>query len=251
MDYKTNSWKTYANKMSVFVDTTYRSDETEIMDDFSLKGPLLRDTLDKIATINKFLGGNNVTINGLKSILKNHPKDKQVTIIDLGCGGGDILRDIAKLGRKLGYTFKLIGIDANADTMEYARQLSEDYPELRFEQVDIFSEEFKLLEFDIALATLFFHHFKEPELVAFLSKLVSQAKLGVVVNDLHRNRLAYYLYKLITLPVDNEMIVKDGLVSVLRGFKKKDLVQMSEKLQVKYQIKWKWAFRYQWILTRE
>jgi len=231
--------------MSVLVDTTYRSEETEIMDDLSLKGPLLRDTLDKLATINKFLGGNNVTLNGLKTLLKNHPKEKPVTIIDLGCGGGDILRDVAKLGRKLGYNFKLIGIDANADAMEYANILSKEYPELSFEQIDIFSEDFEKLDYDIALATLFFHHFKEPELVGFLQKLIDKATLGVVVNDLHRNRLAYYLYKLITLPVTNEMILKDGLISILRGFKKKDLVQMSEKLKITYQIKWKWAFRFQ------
>jgi len=234
----------------MLVNTTYRSEEMEIMDDFSLEGVLLRDTLDKIATINKFLGGNNVTLAGLKSILKNYSKEKQITIIDLGCGGGHILRDVAKLGRKLGYTFKLIGIDANADTMEYAKLLSVEFPEINYEQCDIFSEEFNTLEYDIALATLFFHHFKEPELIGFLGKLVDQAKLGVVINDLHRNRLAYYLYKLIMIPIDNEMIVYDGLISILRGFKRKDLIQMSEKLNVEYQIKWKWAFRFQWILTR-
>jgi len=237
--------------MSVLVNTKQRSDATEIMDDLSLEGPLLRDTLDKLAVINKFLGGNNVTLNGLKVLLKNQPKDKLITIIDLGCGGGDILRDVAKWGRKNGYTFKLIGIDANADAMDYAQKLSTDYPELTFEQCDIFSEDFEKLDFDIALATLFFHHFKAQELIQFLEKLVKKAKLGVVVNDLHRNRLAYYLYKLITIPVTNQMIVQDGLTSVLRGFKHKDLTSVSEVIGVKYQIKWKWAFRFQWILTKK
>jgi len=97
--------------MSVLVNTKQRSNATEIMDDFSLEGPILRDTLDKLAMINKFLGGNIVTINGVKSIIKNHSKSKEITIIDLGCGGGDILRDLAKYGQKKGYRFKLIGID--------------------------------------------------------------------------------------------------------------------------------------------
>ena len=237
--------------MSVFVDTKQRSDQTEIMDDLSLEGPLLRDTLDKLATINKFLGGNNVTLNGLKVLLKNHSKDKPIIIIDLGCGGGDVLRDIAQWGRKKGYIFKLIGIDANADAVYYAQTLSKKYPELSFKQCDIFSEDFQKLNFDIALATLFFHHFKESELICFTEQLVKKAKLGVVVNDLHRNRLAYYLYKLITIPINNEMIVRDGLTSVLRGFKRKDLITISETIGVKYQIKWKWAFRFQWILTRK
>lgn len=237
--------------MSLLVNTTHRSEEKEIMDDLTLEGSLLRDTLDKIATINRFLGGNNVTLSGLKKMLKNYPKDKLVTIIDLGCGNGDILRDIAKLGSKLGYSFKLIGIDANADTIAYARELSKAYSELSFEQIDIFSKDFDKLEYDIALATLFFHHFKEPELIAFLNKLINKAKQGVIVNDLHRNKLAYYLYKLIMLPVNNKMVKYDGSISILRGFKKNDLEQMSQKLRATYDIQWKWAFRFLWVLVKK
>ena len=60
--------------MSFFIDTTYRSNATEIMDDFSMKGELLRDTLDKLGKINKWLGGNHVTIDGVKQLLNNQDK---------------------------------------------------------------------------------------------------------------------------------------------------------------------------------
>ncbi|MDJ0646891.1 MAG: methyltransferase, partial [Flavobacteriaceae bacterium] len=86
--------------MSLFVNTTYRSDREELMDDFSMEGELLQDTLDKIATINKWLGGNSVTLNGLKDLLSTVEKDKVLTIIDLGCGNGDMLCEIARYGRK-------------------------------------------------------------------------------------------------------------------------------------------------------
>ena len=78
--------------MSLFVDTTSRSNDTELMDDFSMKGELLRDTLDKLGSINKWLGGNRVTLNGLRQLLEHQPKDKVYTIVDIGCGHGDILR---------------------------------------------------------------------------------------------------------------------------------------------------------------
>ncbi len=94
--------------MSLFIDTTYRSDETEIMDDFTMKGELLRDTLDKLGSINKWLGGNSITIDGIKQLLKGNSKDKTYSIIDLGCGHGDILILVADFGRNEGYKFKLI-----------------------------------------------------------------------------------------------------------------------------------------------
>ena len=60
--------------MDSFISTKYRTDKEELMDDFSIGGDLLRDTLDKLENINRWLGGNKVTVNGLKTILKNHSK---------------------------------------------------------------------------------------------------------------------------------------------------------------------------------
>ncbi|MGC1631153.1 MAG: methyltransferase domain-containing protein [Gelidibacter sp.] len=234
--------------MSFLVDTTYRTEAVEIMDDFSIDGVMLHDALDKLAIINKLLGGNGVTLDGLKILLKNHSKDIPITIVDLGCGGGDILRSIAEFGKKEGYNFQLIGVDANKNATDYGETLSKDYENIRFVHVDVFSEAFKAIAYDVIITTLFLHHFKETQVLQLLNHLLRTATIGVVVNDLERHRLAYYLFKLITIPVTNKMIIEDGLTSVLRGFKRKELVDLSKQLNIRYQLKWKWAFRYQWVL---
>lgn len=236
--------------MGLLVDTTYRSEEEEIMDDLNYDGEILHDSLDKLAKINKWLGGNNVTINGLKTLLKKHPKDTPITIIDLGCGGGDVLRDVAHFGQKNGYRFKLIGLDANPNTIKYAIELSRNYDNISFTTINIFSDAFKNLKYDVVLSTLFLHHFKEEELITFLTPVLKKAKLGIVVNDLHRHKLAYYLFKLLCITISNKTISQDGLTSILRGFKRKELEIISKKINTDYQIKWKWAFRYQWILKK-
>lgn len=236
--------------MAFLVNTKQRTDKEEIMDDFSIGGDLLRDTLNKLENINRWLGGNKVTLNGLKTILKNYSKTEEITIIDIGCGHGDILRDIAKFGRKYKYKFKLIGIDANPTAIEYANELSVNYPELSFKTEDIFSEDFKNRKVDIIIATLFLHHFKEEELTSFLKQSLKQTNIGIVVNDLHRHRLAYYLFLLLSIFIKNKMIIEDGLTSVLRGFKRKDLELLSKKINVKPQISWKWAFRFLWIIKK-
>ena len=237
--------------MSFLVDTSNRSSETEIMDDFTMKGVLFRDTLDKLEIINRLFGGNKVTIKGLKELLKNKSKNKIITIVDLGCGHGDILRDIAKFGRKNNYTFRLIGIDANIAAIAYAKELSCEYSELSFKAIDIFSEDFKKQSYDIVLCTLFLHHFKNNELISFLKMTIERATIGVVVNDLHRHKLAYYLFKLIGLFVKNKMIREDGLTSILRAFKKKDLENIAKEIKVHFSIQWKWAFRYLLILKKD
>jgi hypothetical protein len=53
---------------------------------------------------------------------------------------------------------------------------------------------------------------------------------------------------LLSIFIKNKMIIEDGLTSVLRGFKRTDLIELSEKINVKPTILWKWVFRYLWIL---
>ena len=234
--------------MSFFVDTTYRSNAIEIMDDLSMDGALLIDTLHKLDTINKWLGGNAITLNGIKKLLKGHSKKKELTIVDIGCGSGDMLRQVARYGKKEGYIFKLIGVDANKCIIDHAEKISLEYPEISYLHQDIFSEEFKESSYDIVLATLFLHHFKEDELVILLNQIQQKSRVGIVVNDLHRHALAYYLFKLLSVVIKNEMVKQDGLTSILRGFKKEELEEISIKIKAESHIAWKWAFRYQWII---
>jgi len=236
----------------MLIDTSTRTDAPEIMDDLSMEGAVLRDTLDQIAKINQLLGGNRITLDGVEKLLAKMPKSEEITIVDLGCGNGDMLRMMSDYANKNDWDFKLIGIDANPDAIRYARELSALYPNITYLAEDIFSSHFDTMEYDIALCTLTLHHFKEPEVIQLLETLKRRANLGIVINDLHRNALAYRLFQLISFVFRiNDMPKKDGLVSILRGFKRSELVGLSKKLNIThYTIKWKWAFRYQWIISK-
>lgn len=230
------------------IDTTFRTDEQEIMDDFTLGGKALRTNLDILSSINKWLGGNQVSLDGIQQLIKGQPKEKELVIVDLGCGNGDMLRRVSKLGKKLGYTFKLVGIDANEDSIQYATLLSLGFDNITYIQMNIFSEEFKELDYDIALSTLFLHHLKDKEILDKLSLLKEKAGVGIVVNDLHRSKLAYSLFSIVSFFINNKIIRNDGLISIRRGFKKSELEHFANQLQINSDITWKWAFRYQWIL---
>lgn len=96
----------------MFVDTQYRSNADEIMDDFDLEGEILREALDKIAGINRLLGGNKITIEGIANLISSGNKKALIRILDVGCGNGDMLRAIAEYGRKKGLNFQLTGMEA-------------------------------------------------------------------------------------------------------------------------------------------
>lgn len=233
------------------VNTKTRSDEPELMDDFALEGEVLRDALDKIASINKLLGGNKVTLDGVQVLINDQAAlNRPISVLDVGCGNGDMLRTLADYGQQNKVNFRLTGVDANAFTIKHAEGLSAAYQNISYECMDVFSDTFKAKKFDIILCTLTLHHFKDNEILELMRSFKQQADMGVVINDLHRSKLAYYLFNAICFVFRlNEMSRKDGLVSILRGFKKADLQRYSTALQLKsFTIRWKWAFRYQWII---
>lgn len=233
----------------IFSKTRHRSQATEIMDDFEMEGETLRSSLDQIAFINQWLGGNRVTLGGLQTLLQGLPPSTPLRILDLGCGNGDLLRVVAKWGRKTGRQLELIGIDGNVFTVNYAQHLSKNFPEISYRAEMIPSPFLAEGGYDVVLCTLFLHHFTTEDLQNLLLLISKQAKTGIVINDLHRSWLAYLLFNLITLFIPNKMVREDGLTSILRGFKKKDLLALQAMLPFqKSRLRWRWAFRYQWIL---
>ena len=231
------------------VNTKYRSRAPEMMDDFSMEGEELRDALDKLAGINKLLGGNRVTLQGVKKLINLKPGQTRFRIVDIGCGNGDMLRLLAEFAREKSFEFELIGIDANAFTIAHAAALSDTYSNISFRCEDIFASR-SGEHFDIVLCTLTLHHFSDPEIVELLRIFKEKTALGMVINDLHRSSAAYYLFEAVCFVFGlNRMSRQDGLVSILRAFKKDDLRMYTRQLGVDdVSIRWKWAFRYQWII---
>ena len=231
-------------------DFSKRSEGIEIMDDLNCAGPILDQTLRELEIINKWLGGNQITIHALATLLHGHPASSEITIVDLGCGGGDMLRIIDAWGKRKHLKLKLLGLDANPHIVDFATRNLKDLPHIQFQTMNIFSEDFKNQKYDIVIGTLFYHHFSNDQLIHFFRRLAHQARLGFIINDIHRHFLAYYSIKLLTQIFSTSSMVKyDAPLSVLRSFRKKELYQIFRTAGFQdILIRWKWAFRWQVII---
>ncbi len=231
----------------------YRSEQIEIMDDLDFQGKEMKNLLGDLKTVNKWLGGNSISIDGIEKLLSGHSKKDSVVILDIGCGDGELLRKCADYGKKNNYNFECIGIDFNQNILEFAKKKSCNYPNIKFKKIDVFLEEELIPNCDIALCTLFMHHFNNENIEALLRILLNKSKKGLVINDLQRSLVAFSLFKVVSeLFLKTKTAKHDGLVSIARGFKKHELEEISIKIpNQKSEIHWSWAYRYQWILKKE
>lgn len=226
-----------------------RSNEKEYLDSDSLATADLYLNLDELDRINTYLGGYKVSIKGLTSILKTHKPVR--TILDIGFGGGDSIKQLSKFSEKNNLKLFFYGVDLKSDCVAYATNnlssiqnkqlICDDYRNISAEL---------LKKIDVVHCSLFLHHLTNEEIVS-LFKFFKSNHCIILANDLHRNWLAYFSIKLLTRLFSKSYLVKnDAPLSVKRGFRKSELVSLLKNAgYVDFSVNWSWAFRYIIIAT--
>lgn len=224
------------------MDFSERSKQKELLDEDSIPTKDLHQNLKELAFINTYLGGFNISVAGVSELISD--KNKVYHIADIGCGGGDNLLAIAKWAAANKIKVSLIGIDLKKEAIEYAIKNCAHHENIHFIESDYRLA--KLAHVDILVSSLFCHHLNEIELHDCITWMNSKARIGFVINDLQRNKIAYYSIKWLTALFSSSYLVKnDAAVSVSRGFKKAELEKQLQEAQIKqFKITWKWAFRY-------
>ena len=237
-------------------DLSQRYDGAEWMDDFDIGDKRLRDALRDLRLANRWLGGNAAVTSSMRPFVRQGgSKGNAVTVLDLATGLADLPVHLVRWGYRRGYEIDVTGIDANPQTVAYARDyLHETQPpvvrrHIQVEVSDALDLPYDDASFDIVTCMLFMHHLDDKNAVQLVNEMQRVSRRGIVVCDLHRHLLAYAGLKLLTelLPV-SPMFRHDGLVSVRRAFTRDDLETVARHAQLTtYRIRWHWAFR--WTLS--
>lgn len=231
------------------IDLSVRSLLPEKMDDLNAPENELKQNLIELEVINKFLGGYSVVLEALNKFSTT----KELKITDLGCGGGDTLRAIAKWAKKKNISVELVGIDLNPVMISYAQKASEAYPEIRYNVANIFDENLLKERPDIVVCSLFCHHFDDEQLIGLLKRMKLMAGTAVIINDLHRHWLAYYGISILTSLFSKTYMVKhDARLSVAKAFTRNEWASLLASAGIHhYSLKWRWAWRWELIIPNQ
>ena len=215
----------------------------ELLDQPSIPFEDIRRNMQELETINRHLGGHAITRQGVKAFLPA----KNLTILEIGCGGGDNLRTIQSCANSSGLQVKLCGVDINPECISYARSVQENAG------IEFISSDYRnytpLQKPDIIFSSLFCHHFTDAELAFMLRWMKNHSNRGFFINDLHRHPLAYYSIQLLTKLFSHSYLVKhDAPLSVLRGFHRREWHHLFREAGIpNFNCRWKWAFR--WLIS--
>jgi 2-polyprenyl-3-methyl-5-hydroxy-6-metoxy-1,4-benzoquinol methylase len=168
-------------------------------------------------------------------------------VLDVGSGGGDMLRKIGLWAKKERMQVNLLGVDINPWAKKSAELISQPDVEIEYKTQDIFALDTGR-QFDFIVSSLFTHHLSNDELMRFISWMDKRAKRGWFINDLHRHAIPYHFIKnTVDLLSSNRLIIHDAPISVSRAFTRQDwrlLLDRTGISQAHVRIAWHFPFRY-------
>ncbi len=206
---------------------TRATDSAEIMDDSLCDASVLCNTYRDFDRVNHLVSGwRGLYTRYLRPVLR--AAGPGASLLDIGCGGGDVLRRLAGYARRDGLTSCFVGADTDDRAIAYARSLPQP-PNVRFACAPARQLADAGERFDIVISNHLLHHLSDAEVVTLCETSGELASRLVLHADIHRHPLAYAGFPLIGGWFRDSLILPDGLISIRRAFTPGELARLAPR----------------------
>lgn len=213
--------------MFLIPDMSQRVFLPEIMDDPLGADGILFKTLREFRTINHLFSRTRTLVKRylIPSMLRQGKRE--IVIADIGAGGGDFALWITGYCRSKGIRLKALCVDNDPRVVRFARDACKGRDDIAVIEASAFSLDTIEGPIDYFFTNHFLHHIPTVEIPGLLKMFYDRARVGVLINDLARSTLAYVGFTLFCFAFFRSYMSRvDGLLSIRKGFLKKDLTDL-------------------------
>lgn len=215
------------NSVRLQIMLSERSLKPERIDTGDYTAEEYRVFLRDIAFINRFFGDGRALRRTLLHSMAKH-REPFVSLLDVGCGSGELLLETARFGKRHGIRTRLFGIDLNPISAQIAHEKLAGIDSAAIVRADAFGLPFADGSFDYVISSLFFHHLTDDAAAKALAEMKRVSKQNVVIIDLHRHTAALFFYKILCTAFRISPLVRhDGSLSIKRAFKPNELREIA------------------------
>ncbi len=206
-----------------------RSHRLEYIDTGNYTAEEYENCISELQFVNRWMGdAHSLKVTLLREI--EAQRLKSFSVLDVGAGSGELLRVAASWARQTKRQLRAVGLELNESMAESIEEESTRFDEISSVRGDALKLPFGDAQFDYVICSLFTHHFVDEQVVRILQEMSRVAKRRIFVIDLHRHPVAYLLYTTLgKLVLHNRLIRHDGALSILRGFKGDELLELAQR----------------------
>jgi 2-polyprenyl-3-methyl-5-hydroxy-6-metoxy-1,4-benzoquinol methylase len=201
-----------------------RDRQPEWMDEPALDAKAHRRALSGLRRINKVSRTAAQIWRPIAQLARN-THDRPLRVLDLACGGGDVLIACARRLRSLHLNVELHGVDRSETAIHSAQHLAQHarIEEVQFSRLDVLQDAIPR-GYDVVMSTLFLHHLAELDASRLLQRMAEATRQAVLVDDLLRSRSAFGMAWIACRVLTRSPIVRlDGPLSVRAAFTLEEL----------------------------
>lgn len=201
----------------------------ELMDDPDCDPERLRRTLERFAIVNRLVAGwGRAYRHHVRPALAARAASAAgpLRILDIGCGGGDVLRHLVVLARADGFAVQALGIDPDARSLAVATS-APVMPGVRYRQAHSTDLVAEGAQFDVVVSNHVLHHLTDAERDDVFADSERLASRVAVHSDIERSAVAYAGYAVAILPFSAGSFLRtDGLRSIRRSHTRDELADV-------------------------
>lgn len=208
-----------------------RDRQPELMDDPGLAVGSHRAALEGLGRVNYLSRADAVLWRTLHGVAPSSP-EQSLRILDIASGGGDSAIRLAQRFQRAGVSVEIEGCDISETAIEYAREQAakRGVTNVSFTRRDVLTEPFPEKSWDVVMCSLFLHHLSAEDGLALLKTMRQAASQLVLVDDLRRTRIGYWLAWLGCRVLTRSPIVHvDGPLSVAGAFTSQEAIEMARR----------------------
>lgn len=221
-----------------------RSTAAEEMDDPGLDPAVYERCLADLARVNAATFTHRPVIRWLDRATRGWPAGSAVSVLDVACGQGDLLRAVARWARRRGFAGHLEGIDLNPRSTAAALAATPEGMGIAYRTGDVFGHVPDPRP-DFIVTSQFAHHLDAAAVGRLLRWLDGNAARGWFIADLHRHWFPYYGFRwLARLAGWHPIVRRDGTVSIARGFRGAEWRALLDGAGVAGRVAWSFPFRH-------
>jgi len=224
---------------------------SELMDELDAPAAELTQSLSDIARLNR-IGGTQTIRRHVAPFLARLRPGETLRILDIGTGAADIPLALATWARRRGRRVRVTALEMHPTIWRHAAHAAKDTPEVRIVAANGLEPPIRPRSVDVALCSLVLHHLPEEAVVALLRQLAALVRLGFVISDFRRGRLAWAAVWIVTRATACGRIARhDGPLSVRRAYTPAELTRLAERAGLP-DLRWQRApaFRQVGVWTR-
>jgi ubiquinone/menaquinone biosynthesis C-methylase UbiE len=219
-----------------------RIQKEELLDSDQWSGAEVACALGAIGRVNRFYGGHRMHKRLFRRVCSKF-NIKKLQVLEVASGYADVLQAASLMLKKQNISMEISLLDRCAKHLPQRHNWHKDLSTPTLLTGDALELEMPDNSVDIVSCCLFLHHLSVDETRKFLSEALRVSRVAVLINDVERKRINYFLSHLYRLIDPSRLSRHDGPASVRQAYTFQEMENLLQETRCSYELERGYLYR--------